>query len=238
MQVELNYWALFGAGLLGLFVGLSELLNRYKSFERIFSNIYSGLYMLINFLASVTTYIIIKKYDINTGGLGKHEIGLSIIAGIGAMAFLRSSFFTYKDSNEKTIEVGPAALLTVFLKAAERQFDQILAEKNIKSVSIIMSGINFLSASKDLPLIILASMRVLNNEEQKLLSEEILNLVNDSTSTTEAKNIALGAILLKYTGLELLTEAVNSLKQIYNSKTKQSLEQINKIQAILRKQTI
>jgi len=235
MSEKLNFIALFGGGFLGLFVGLSELLNRYKSFEKIFINIYSWLYMLINFFASITAYIVIKKYEINLGALSKHEIGLSIAAGLGAMAFLRSSFFTYKDSNEKTIEVGPAALLTVFLKAAERQFDQILAEKNIKEVSVIMTGINFLSASKDLPLIILASMRVLNSEEQKLLSEEVLNLVNDSTSTTEAKNIALGAILLKYTGLELLTEAVNSLKLIYNSKTKSSLDQINKTQAILRK---
>jgi len=93
-----------------------------------------------------------------------------------------------------------------------------------------MKDINFASASKDLPLIILASMRVLNNEEQKSLSDDILKLVNDTTATTEAKSIALGVILTKSTGYALLKTAVDSLREIYQTKTKVNLEKLSTFQ--------
>lgn len=221
-------------GLIGLFVGLSELINRYKSFTHIFENIYSWIYMLINCGAAILAYVIIKKYQLNLGSFGSKEIGVVIIAGIGAMAFLRSSLFTYKDSAGKVMEIGPAALLTVFLRAAERQFDQLLAKKNITQVAKIMAGVNFLSASKDLPLIILSTMRVLNDEEQKELSDEIVNLVNDTNTANEIKNIAMGCILIKYTNEKLLKEAVLTLQNIYKSLKVPSIDNIAKLEEQLK----
>src|SRR5580765_8869528 len=87
------------AGVLGLFLGFSELINRYNSFDKIFRNIYSWIYVLINFLASFASYSIIKIYKVNIGALSEHSIGLIIFAGLGAMAFMRSSFFNYKTAN-------------------------------------------------------------------------------------------------------------------------------------------
>jgi hypothetical protein len=52
--------------------------------------------MLINFTAAVLAYFIIKKYKLNLGSLSEHEIGFILVSGLGAMAFLRSSFFSYK----------------------------------------------------------------------------------------------------------------------------------------------
>jgi hypothetical protein len=112
-------------------------------------------------------------------------------------------------------------LLTIFLRAAESEFDRIISKKDIEEVSELMKDINFVSASKDLPLIILASMRVLSNEEQKALSDDILKLVNDTTSTTEVKNIALGVILIKNTGYDLLKTSVASLREFIQLKRRQ-----------------
>lgn len=99
------------AGALGFFVGAAELLNRYKTFKTVFNNSYAWVYMIINLIAAIITYAIMHVYDIKIGTLGSQEIGGSLVAGLGAMAFLRSSFFSFKDSNDKTIEVGPAAIL-------------------------------------------------------------------------------------------------------------------------------
>lgn len=230
-SIILNFYVpLWVAGLLGLFVGLSELINRYKSFQYVFNNLYSWIYMGINFLAAVLAYQVITVYKIPLGEIDNYWLGTSLVAGLSAMAFLRSSFFNYKDSNDKVIEVGPAALLSVFLKASERQFDQTVSQVNLKKISLIMNGIDFMSASKDLPLIILASMRVLTPEEQKLLSEEILNLVKDNNATTEAKSVTLGVIMAKYTGLGLLKETVDTLKGIYKIKLQHNMEQLSPIE--------
>jgi hypothetical protein len=221
-------------GLIGLIVGLSELLNRYKSFERLFNG-YSAIYMLINFTASVFVYFIFHLYKINLGAIGNNEIGYIVVAGIGAMGFMRSSFFNYKASNDKVIAIGPAAILDIFLDAAQRQFDQSLSGYNLSEMETTMGGLNFVSASKDLPIIILSSMRVLTAAEQKELSDEILKLVNDTNTTAEVKNIALGVILLKYTGMELLKKAVAVLRTIYNKKVLQDLQKIDQIQQQLNK---
>jgi len=221
-------------GMIGLTVGLAELLNRYKSFEKLF-NWYSWIYMGINFLASVLVYFIFHIYDIKLGEIGKHELGLILLSGFSAMGFLRSSFFNYKTSNDKVIEVGPAAFLGIFLTAAQRQFDQALSEQNLNALEGTMEGLNFVSASKDLPIIILSSMRVLTTDEQKDLSDEILRLVNDTNTTNEVKNIALGVILLKYTGMDLLKKAVQILRNIYKDKVQKNLEKINEVQQQISK---
>lgn len=71
---NINWLFVLCTGLLGFFVGLSELVNRYTSFRKVFQNIYSRIYMLINFVVAATAYIIIKIYKINIGEIGAHEI--------------------------------------------------------------------------------------------------------------------------------------------------------------------
>ncbi len=212
-----NICCLLVSGVIGLFVGLSELLNRYKAFQYIFGNIYSWIYMLINFLAGLLAYTIIVKYKLDLGTIGANNIGKTLVAGLGAMAFLRSSFFNYKDSNGKTLEIGPAALLTVFLRASERQFDQLVAKKQLEHIRPIMKGLPFLKTSRDLPSIVLNSMVVLTDDELKKLNDDIAKLINDDTITSETKCIVLGILLARYCGILLLEEAVISLREIYSS---------------------
>jgi hypothetical protein len=208
------FW-LWLAGIIGFLIGLSELLNRYKAFLYIFSNGYSWLYLGINLSAGMIAYALIIAYNINLGDIGKLNVGKSIAAGIGAMAFLRSSIFSYKDSAGKPIDVGPAALLNVILKATERQFDQVVTFRTLARVDPIMKGIDFVSASKDLPELINRSMKVLSSDEQAQLSSEIVKLLKDDSITEASKSINLGMIMEKYTGVPLLLAAVDALKRIY-----------------------
>lgn len=116
----------------------------------------------------------------------------------------------------------------MFLKAAERQFSQNLSTQSVKDVSAIMVGLPFTSAAKDLPRILLTTLRVMGPNEQKALSNDILNLVNDQNTTIEAKNIALGIILEQYTGIELLIVTVKELKNIYENTIVPQAKQIDK----------
>ena len=220
---------IFLSGLIGFFVGLSELANRYRSFDRILRDKYSWVYMMINCLAAILVYVIVENYSIDLGSIGKHSIGKVIFCGLGAMAFLRSSFFSYKDSNGKVIDVGPAALLSIFLKVAETRFDQEISNYNVQQVEPIMKNLNFVSASKDLPVLILASMRILSSDEQKNLSDEVSKLVNDPSATVETKNTTLGLILLRYCGVDLLKSCTANLRMTSDSKTKGGIEQIKEI---------
>jgi hypothetical protein len=133
------------------------------------------------------------------------------------------------------VAVGPAAILSVFLRAAESEFDRIISNDNVKFAAGLMKGISFVSASKDLPLIILGSMRALSSEEQKTLSDDILKLVNDINPNTEAKNIAMCTLLIKYTGYELLTTSIRALKDIYGT-TLKDLEKISNLREELKGQ--
>ncbi len=203
------------SGILGAAVGLSELASRYNSFHKVFEEGDSWLYMGLNFGAGFVIYCIVQMYGIDLGPLKTHAIGRIIVCGLGAMAILRSSFFSFKDSSGKSVDVGPSALIAVFLKVSETEFDRKISSLNMQKVAGIVTGLKFLSASKDLPILVLGSMRVLSADEQKQIADDISKLINDNTITTEIKNVALGLILIKYTGEQLLTEAVKTLKSKY-----------------------
>lgn len=212
-----EYWYAALSGLLGAAVGLSELASRYNSFYKVFKDGDSWLYMGLNFGAALVIYCIVQTYGIDLGPLKAHAIGRIIACGLGAMAILRSSFFTFKDSSGKSVDVGPSALIAVFLKVSETEFDRKISTINIQKVGGIVTGLKFLSASKDLPVLVLGSMRVLSDGEQKQIADDISKLINDNTITTEIKNVALGLILIKYTGEKLLAESVATLKSKYAS---------------------
>jgi hypothetical protein len=212
-----EYLYALASGLLGSAVGLSELASRYNSFNKVFEDRNSWLYLGLNFGAGFTVYLIVVTYNLNLGALTTHHIGRVLTCGLGAMAILRSSFFTFKDSGGKQTDVGPAALVTVFLKVAETQFDQRLSNINIVRVAAIVKDLKFLSASKDLPILVLQSMRVLSPGDQKQIADDINKLVNDNTITTEIKNVALGLILIKYTGEDLLNSSVDLLNEKYKA---------------------
>lgn len=222
----------FLAGSCGFLVGISELISRYKSFRLIFANKYSWVYIGVNSLAALLVLYLIRLYNIRLGPVGEKLAGQSLIAGFGAMAILRSSFFHFKDSNDKVIELGPAAVLAVFLKVAERRFSQNLSRSNVIEATKIMKGLPFAKAARELPIVMLNSHRIFSEEEQKNLSEEILLLVNNPGSSDEIKNIALGTLLERYFSLEFLKVAVDSLRSVYEEDM-QKVQEIDKFQDLL-----
>ncbi len=225
-QRRLNWLILLFTALVGGSVGFSEMLNRYKSYNLpILRNLYSLTYMFINALAAVLFYWIVVRYDLHFGPLTERGIGLVLTCGLGAMAFLRSSFFNYKDAAGKVLEIGPAALLTIYLRAAERNFDQCIASNCMTRLAPLMNNadLKIVSASKDLPLLVLTSMQVLSDDEQKAMAAEVAKMVADTQTTEDVKKILLGTILERYSGFALLKECVEELISIYKNQTTATL---------------
>src|SRR5262245_1717183 len=106
---------------IGAVVALTELLNRYHHLSfgpGIVASL--ALYILVNVAAAALAILFVgADSSAQTAGIAGSTVGNGLIAGFGASALLRSSFFNYR-VGDKDINVGPAALLDVLRSAADR----------------------------------------------------------------------------------------------------------------------
>jgi hypothetical protein len=92
-------WAV--AGVLGLLVGMAEIVSRYKDVpRRALLSIPGFTYIAINLAASLAAYGFILLYQPDFG-LDKQKVEAIrwtrvMVAGLGAMAFFRTSLFTVR----------------------------------------------------------------------------------------------------------------------------------------------
>lgn len=201
--------------LLGFLWAFSELLSRYKVAKFILNSKNAWMYLLINGVASVTVYYFIPKLNMSFGVFTSSEWGKILLAGLSAMFILRSSFFSYHDKDtNKSINVGISTILQIFLDAAERSFDQEQSVNNLKNIAIVMQGVDFTKAEKDLSVLCLNLMQNVSTEEQKKLAESIKNLAEPKAVAHElTKSVTLGITLARITGIRLLKQAVETLGQ-------------------------
>src|ERR1043166_4607068 len=129
---------------LGALVGASELVARYRdSPERALWTIPATLYVLINAAASTTALYVIAYFGIVKGESSERIIITQIfVAGFGAMAFFRTSIFTYR-VGDQDIGIGPVAFLQVILKASDRAVDRLRADARAAAVETAMAGVSF-----------------------------------------------------------------------------------------------
>ncbi|HEV2754978.1 MAG TPA: hypothetical protein VG318_04300 [Actinomycetota bacterium] len=132
-------------------------------------------------------------------------------AGFGAIALFRTSLFTVK-AGDKDIGIGPSALLTVALGAADRQVDRDRARHRSAEVVKAMSGISFEKSAASLPLYCFQiAMQNVSREEQLTVGNVVNTLKTTSTVSDRIKAYVLGASLLTVVGYEVLQDAVAAL---------------------------
>jgi len=216
------------AFLIGCTSAYSELLSRYKSPWQIIK-IPAGLaYLFINGIASVIAYILVHKFKIADGNI----VFQTVIAGTSALIILRSSIANIK-VGEKTTDVGIAAILQVFLNAADRSFDQIRSDNELSKVSKLMENVDFEKAKLALPITCFNSMRNVPQDEQKQVSSDVEKLSKENLDNN-TKAINLGILLAKSTELKLLEKAVSTLNaSIINDGNKRTSSQ--QLEEILNK---
>jgi hypothetical protein len=199
--------------LIGAFVGLGELVARYRDAPaRAVRNPPALLYIMVNATASVLALGMIDAFDWTFGvGGGGAELRWTqaLVAGFGAMAFLRSAVLVVR-AGDQDVGVGPSGFLQVILNATDRAVDRLRAGARAGEVTRAMRDVSFDRAAEALPTYCLALMQNASEEEKAALADQV-SLLRAARMEDGAKGLALGLALMNVVGIEVLEAAIASL---------------------------
>jgi hypothetical protein len=199
----------------GTLVGLGELISRYR--DAPLRAIVTGsalLYMGLNAAAAIGALALILLFDVQFGidpTQKPNQLFWTriLVAGLGAMAFFRSSLFTVRVADQD-IGVGPSSFLQVMLDASDRGVDRLRAESRASEVVQAMKDISFQKAYASLPTLCLELMQNVSVQQQAVLAEDVEKL-KKATFDENSKALVLGLKLMNVVGKGVLLGAVNSL---------------------------
>ena len=132
------------------------------------------------------------------------------MAGISAMAFFRTSLFVVR-TGDRDVGIGPSGFLQIFLAAADRAVDRQRASVRSDAVTKLMKGIDFNRAIKGLPPYCLALMQNVSPEDQQTL-KRVFTALEAQSADPEVKTLLLGIELINVVGVDVLTTAVDSIR--------------------------
>ena len=200
-------WNLVTVGGLGGAVGASELISRYKDHPASAIRTWPAIfYIAINVLASCCALILIDTM----GWFGSSYLTRVLMAGISAMAFFRTSLFVVR-TGDRDVGIGPSGFLQIFLAAADRAVDRQRASVRSDAVTKLMKGIDFNRAIKVLPPYCLALMQNVSPEDQQTL-KRVFTALEAQSADPEVKTLLLGIELINVVGVDVLTTAVDSIR--------------------------
>src|SRR5215213_3950221 len=205
--------ALILVAAIGAFVGITDIIRRYRDApQRAVATQPAWLYVAVNVVASIIALVLIWTFAWTFEQETAQAVFVTqiLVAGLSAMVLFRSSMFTVRQGGE-VMQIGPANILQTILNASDRGVDRIRAEDRATRISGLMKDIAFDKASLELPVIALALMQNLSEDEQKLLRSQVeaLKLVPDISN--EGRCLALGLLLVTCVGDEVLDSAIVAL---------------------------
>lgn len=200
------------AAILGGAVGGGELVSRYRDdpVDALAPHA-AKVYIFVNALASAGTFTLIHVFGWTFGVEGSVEVQAMqlLVAAFGSMALLRTSLFTVR-AGDQDIGIGPNALLTSILAAADRVVDRERAEVRATQVRELMGNISFEKTYVELPALCLALMQNVSPAEQKDVAGAVRE-IREMKASDELRSLTLGLALLNVVGDEVLREAVTTL---------------------------
>jgi hypothetical protein len=209
-----SYWAYLLVAAIGGAIGYCELLARYRDEpKKATRNLAASFYIMVNVFAAVLALLLI---DIFQPGLGadptkmvQAEANKILLAGLGAMAFFRTSLFNLKVA-DKDIPVGPGLILQVLLDVTDRAVDRGRATPRALAVSKVMQGVDFDKAKVSLSAYCFGLMQNVSEAEQAAVGQQITSL--DATGiSANVKSQLLGLLMLNIVGENVLTAAIEAL---------------------------
>lgn len=201
------------AVLLGILVGLAELVSRYRDAPQ--SALYKPPalgYLALNGAASGLALALIRAFGW-TFGAGANTVRWTqlLVAGVGAMALFRTSLFTVR-AGDRDIAVGPATFLQIFRDAADREVDRLRASDRSSKVGDLMDGVDYTRASEGLVPYCLALMQNVPDEEQQKLVQGV-KLLDAEPIEPAIKVRILGLLLMNVVGPNVLNAAMDALRE-------------------------
>jgi hypothetical protein len=169
------------AGLLGASVGTSELVSRYRDEPtQALRNWSAFTYLTLNAIISISAYGLLTRYGKTLiPAIADDPLMRSIAAGFGAMAILRSKFFTLRTEKGEDIGVGPDAAISAFLSAADRGVDRKRAERRLKLVFDSASKVTSYENVRQFITVSLLSFQNLNDNEKRSINDKINEIYGD-----------------------------------------------------------
>ena len=201
------------AAAFGAIVGASELISRYRDEPgRALLSWAAGLYLLLNGVVSGLTYALLSRYrSALFPALADDPLMLSIVAGFGAMAILRSKFFTLRTAHGEDIAVGPDAAISAFLDAADRGVDRSRAGRRLDLVFKASTGIQEPKLGPQFLDISMAAMQNLNDEDKKRFVQR-MEAVQETEYPDSLKLQAICYELLTLTGERNFEDIMSNLR--------------------------
>ena len=197
---------------MGALVGGAELISRYRdrpgSLIRVPS---TWFYVLINAGAGAAALLLIHAFGWTFGAHDPDSVRATqvLVAGLGSMGLFRSSLFTVRVHDED-VSVGPSALLTSLLAAADRGVDRVRAQHRSSEARKMMSHVSFGKSRLALPTLCLALLQNVSAEDQRDLRTAVDALAG-SDMTDPQKALNLGLLLMNIAGPEVVKAAVETL---------------------------
>ncbi|HSI71538.1 MAG TPA: hypothetical protein VK934_00045 [Fimbriimonas sp.] len=196
--------------ILGMVIGATELLNRYRDTVNIVSRRPGVLYMLLNGLVAIVAYGILLSFDWPTGYKGDQVYIVRVVAAtFGGMAVLRSSFFNVKIGDE-TVSVGPNAVVQTLLRTIDRQVDRLRARERVCSAVMFTEDLDFATSVGALPPVVLSLLQSMEPGEASKFAEAMDDLKN-SPFSERIKLVLLALQIITLAGEEVTQEAITQL---------------------------
>jgi hypothetical protein len=192
--------------LIGLMVGATELISRYR--DEPFAPLVSEagvIYTVINGGAAALAYFLVRKLMPQIG----HPQDV-LVAGIGAMAFFRSGIFTVR-MGSTDVAVGPNLILQVILQALDRVYDRQRASPRARVVTSSVRSLSFAQIKDALPTLCFNLMQNVSAAEVSAVNAIANGLATSTTMSDEAKNLSLGLALMNVVGRDTLDAAIFAL---------------------------
>jgi hypothetical protein len=205
------------AGALGGGVGLSELISRYRDAPgRSLRSSAAALYVLLNVGAAVGALALVRAFgwdfrlDGQTGTDAAAAVARVLVAGFGALALFRSSFFRVR-LGEQEVGIGPSALLDALLSAADRSVDRRQAAARGTFIQETGAVLPFAIAGQALPAYCFQLMQNTSAEEERQVADLVRRLREQAALEESVKVRIVLLALLTVVGEKVLREAVQEL---------------------------
>jgi hypothetical protein len=208
-----TYWDYLLVAVLGSVVGIAELVSRYRDAPwRAVRNSAAVWYVTLNALAAVSALALIRVFGLTFGGQGhaQQRTLQVLLAGFGALAFLRTSIFILRVGG-RDIGIGPVTVLQVILFATDRDVDRRRAVERARAVTDALRGLSFAEVREALPIYCLTLMQNVPADE-KAEVEQQLREITELRMEDALKANALGLALMNVVGQKALEAAAAAVR--------------------------
>lgn len=229
-------WQAVIVALLAAFVGVAELVSRYKSepLRSIRASPAAWFYILLNAGAGAAALMVINAFGWSFGQTTHVDLWRIFAASFGAIAFFRSSLFQTRIGNTD-VGIGPSLVLGALLDAADREVDRRSAGRMSAVIRNTQLGhLNANQVNLALPVLCLALMQNFSAGDQAQMGTEIEKILKLKRLDAETKMRAVVIQLSKYLSVDLVESVLKNADPIFRKVAPQPITPAEKNAIVAR----